>query len=93
MWLSYCHSRSISDPLHHGVIRVQWPAILEGLVGTRGNECQHAGILCRSGDPSRIVPNRQGDCLSSTNALDRVWSQSPPPPICSLLELHSLLLR
>ena len=25
------------------------------------NECQHAGILRRSGDPSRIVPNSQGD--------------------------------
>ena len=34
------------------------------------------GILCRSGDPSRIVPNSQGDCLGSTNALHRVWSQS-----------------
>ena len=43
------------------------------------NECQLAGIgiLCRSGDPSRIVSNSQGDCLSSTNALQRVWSQSP----------------
>ena len=41
-------------------------------------------VYCRSGDPSRIVPNRQGDCLSSTNALHRVWSQSPPPylPFC-----------
>ena len=38
---------------------------------------QLAGILCRSGDPSRIVPNSQGDCLRSTNALHRVWSQSP----------------
>ena len=28
---------------------------------------------------SWIVPNSQGDCLSSTNALHRVWSQSPPP--------------
>uniref|UniRef100_A0A8C4WQ26 Uncharacterized protein n=1 Tax=Eptatretus burgeri TaxID=7764 RepID=A0A8C4WQ26_EPTBU len=37
--------------------------------------CQLAGILCRRGDPSRIVPNRQGDCLGSTNALHRVWSQ------------------
>ena len=25
-------------------------------------ECQLAGILCRSGDPSRIVPNWQGNC-------------------------------
>ena len=39
------------------------------------NECQLAGILCWSGDPSRIVPNSQGDCLGSTNALHRVWSQ------------------
>ena len=39
------------------------------------NECQLAGILCRSGDPSMIVPNSQGDCLGSTNALHRVWSQ------------------
>ena len=38
---------------------------------------QHAGILCRSGDPSRIVPNSQGDCFGSTYALHRVWSQSP----------------
>ena len=45
----------------------------------RQNECQLAdqlaGILCRSGDLSRIVPNSQGDCLGSTNALHRVWSQ------------------
>ena len=34
-----------------------------------------SGILCQSGDPSRIVPNSQGDCLSSTNVLHRVWSQ------------------
>ena len=34
-----------------------------------------AGILCQSGGPSRIVPNSPGDCLSSTNALCRVWSQ------------------
>ena len=33
------------------------------------NECQHAGILRRSSDPSRIVPKSQGDCSSSTNAL------------------------
>ena len=33
------------------------------------------GILCWSGNPSRIVPNSQGDCLGSTNALHRVWSQ------------------
>ena len=39
------------------------------------NECQHAGVLSRSGDPSRIVPNSQGDCLSSTNTLHRVWSR------------------
>ena len=34
------------------------------------------GILCRSGDPSRIVSNSQGDCFGSTNTLHRVWSQS-----------------
>ena len=34
-------------------------------------------VYCLIGDPSRIVPNSQGDCLSSTNALHRVWSQSP----------------
>ena len=39
------------------------------------NECQLAGIQCRSVDPSRIVSNSQGDCLGSTNALHRVWSQ------------------
>ena len=39
------------------------------------NECHLAGILCRSGDPSRIVPNSQWDCWGSTNALQRVWSQ------------------
>ena len=26
-------------------------------------------VSCRSDDPSRIVPNSQGDCLSRTNAL------------------------
>ena len=41
----------------------------------RKNVCQLAGILRRSGDPSRIVPNSQGDCLGSTNALHRVWFQ------------------
>ena len=41
----------------------------------RQNEYQHVGILCRSGDPSRIVPNSQGDCFGNTNALHRVWSQ------------------
>ena len=49
------------------------------------NECRHAGILCRSGDSSGIVPNTQGDCWGSTNALHRVWSQwmdgcVPQPP-------------
>ena len=39
------------------------------------NECQLAGILCQSGDLSRIVPNSQGDCFGSTNALHRLWSQ------------------
>ena len=39
------------------------------------NECQNAGTLWRSGDPSRIVPNSQGDCLGSTNALHKIWSQ------------------
>ena len=28
-----------------------------------------------TGDLSRIVPKSQGDCLGSTNALHRVWSQ------------------
>ena len=31
------------------------------------NECQLAGVLCRSCDPSRIVPSSQGDRLGSTN--------------------------
>ena len=39
------------------------------------NKYQHAGILCRSSDPSRIVSNSQGDYLGSTNALHRMWSQ------------------
>ena len=39
------------------------------------NECQLAGILCRSGDPSRIVSNSPRDCSGGTNALHRVWSQ------------------
>ena len=34
-----------------------------------------ASLLVYCGDPSRIVPNSQGDCLSSTNALHRGWSQ------------------
>ena len=29
------------------------------------------GILCRSGDPSRIGPNSQGVCLGSTNTLQK----------------------
>ena len=41
----------------------------------RKNECQLAGLLCWSRDPSRIVPNSPGDCLGSTNALHKVWSQ------------------
>jgi len=52
------------------------------------NECQLAGILCWSGDLSRIVPNSQGDCLNRTNALHRGWSRWmdgplpwPPPPM------------
>ena len=32
-------------------------------------------ILCWSGHLSRIVPNSQGDCFGSTNALHRVWSR------------------
>ena len=28
----------------------------------RQNEGQHAGVLCQSGDLSRIVPNSQRDC-------------------------------
>ena len=51
---------------------VDWLSSFRG----RQNECQLAGILCQNGDPSRIMPNSQGDCLSSTNALHRVWSQS-----------------
>ena len=35
----------------------------------------HLSILRRSGDPSRIVPNSQGDCFGSSNALHRVWSR------------------
>ena len=34
-WLNYWRSRSINHPPHHGVIRVQRPAIPESLVGTR----------------------------------------------------------
>ena len=34
----------------------------------------HSSILCWSGDPSRMVPNNQGDCFGNTNALYRVWS-------------------
>ena len=41
-------------------------------------------LVYQSGNPSRIVLNSQEDCLSSTNALHRVWSQSPPPPLSCL---------
>ena len=46
------------------------------------NECQLSAILCRSGDPSRIVPNRQGECVGSTNALHSMvpmdeWMDGP----------------
>ena len=41
-----------------------------------------AGILCQGGDTSRIVSNSQGDCLSSTNALQSMvpmdeWNLHP----------------
>ena len=39
------------------------------------NEYQLARILCRSGDPSRIMPDSPGNCLGSTNALHRECSQ------------------
>ena len=50
------------------------PGGVDCLSSFRGqqNEYQPAGILCRSGDLSRIVPNSQGDLLGSTNALHRV---------------------
>ena len=58
------------------------------------NEYQPAGILCRSGDPSRIVPNSPRNCLGSTDALHRVWSQWMDGPnnwqlhpICDLVGL------
>ena len=37
------------------------------------NECQLAGILCWSGDLSRIASKSQGDCLGCSNALHRVY--------------------
>ena len=43
--------------------------------GTSLQRSSHSSIQRWSGDPSRIVPNSQGDCFRSTNALYRVWSQ------------------
>ena len=56
-------------------INTRWGWLCLSSFRSRQNECQLAGILCRSGDPSRIVSNSQGDCLGSTNALHRAWSQ------------------
>ena len=56
-------------------INTRWGWLCLSSFRGRQNECQHAGIVYRSRDPSRIVPNSQGDCLVSTNALHRVWSQ------------------
>uniref|UniRef100_A0A8C4QDD5 Myb-like domain-containing protein n=1 Tax=Eptatretus burgeri TaxID=7764 RepID=A0A8C4QDD5_EPTBU len=47
--------------------------------GGRQNECQLADILCRSGDPSRIMPNSQGDSFGSTNAVHRVPMHTSGP--------------
>ena len=48
----------------------------------RQNEYQLAGILCQSGDPSRIVANSQGDYLSSTRLCTEYgpngWTPLPP---------------
>ena len=55
-------------------INTRWGWLYPSSFWGRQNECQLAGILCRGGDPSRIVSNNQGDCLGSTNALHRVWS-------------------
>ena len=56
-------------------INTRWGWLCLSSFRGRQNEIQLAGILCPSGDPSRIVPNSQGDRLGSTNALHRVWSQ------------------
>ena len=56
-------------------INTRWGWLCLSSFWGQQNECQLDGILCRSGDLSRIVPDSQGDCLGSTNALHRVWSQ------------------
>ena len=56
-------------------INTRWGWLCLSSFQGRQNECEHAGLLCRSGDPSRIVPNSPGDCSGSTNGLHRVWSQ------------------
>ena len=47
-------------------IHTRWGWLCLSSFWGQQNECQHAGILCRSGDPSTIGPNSQGDCLGST---------------------------
>ena len=50
----------------------------DGLAGGAATALLGSASGSRGCDPSRIVPNSQGHCLSNTNALHRVWSQSTP---------------
>ena len=55
-------------------INIRWGWLCLSFFWGWQNKYQLAGILCLSGDLSRIVPNSPGNCLGSTNALHRVWS-------------------
>ena len=68
-------SCSAVELISGGVDSACHPSEVSKIPGILTVRYQLAGILCRSGNPSRIVPNSQGDCLGSTNALHRVWSQ------------------
>ena len=60
-------------------INTKWGWLCLSSFWGRQNEYQLACVLRRSCDPPRIVPNSQGDCLGSTNALHRVWHGSQTP--------------
>ena len=69
---SACHPIPLSHPTEtQPVIPLRNNKMSSSLLGW----LSHLSVLCQSGDLSRIVPNSQGDCFCSTNALCRVWSQ------------------
>ena len=47
----------------------------------------HSSILCRNGDPSRIVPNSPGNCFGSTDFW-QTWQDSPHKELLPLDDLN-----